>query len=86
MKTICILIFSLGCLSGFSQSEIPVEDKSQKTTQEQRIVNETNKKSKGGKKKVTLKEKIKISKKEDKKARKATRPLSTVKRKKKKRS
>ena len=86
MKTVCVFIFCVACLKGFSQSEIPVEDRSQKATQEQRIVNETNKKSKGGKKKVSLKEKIKISQKQDKKARKATRPPSTVKRKKKKRS
>ncbi len=57
MKTICILIFSLGCLSGFSQSEIPVEDKSQKVTQENALLTRPTKRVKAAKRKLPLKKK-----------------------------
>lgn len=51
-------------------------------TPEQRLVHETNRKSKGGKKKLSMKKRVKIDKRQDKRARKIKRmgflPYKTI--------
>ncbi len=58
--------------SGAHAQKTPRVTKSQtkQLTPEQRMVRETNRKSKGGKKKISMKKRVKIDKKEDKRARK----------------
>jgi hypothetical protein len=59
-----ILILLLTCMSLAFVSYSQEVDESAKTTTDQRFVNESNRKSKQGKKKVSLKQKVKIQKKQ----------------------
>jgi hypothetical protein len=69
MKIFLSIIFlSFASLTTMAQSE------DVKKTQEQRIAEESNRKSKGGKKKLSLRKKINISNKQDKKARRTEPP------------
>ncbi len=62
MKNLILLIACLS-LAGVSYAQGSVDENS-KATSDQRYVNEANKKSKQGKKKISTKEKVKIQKKQ----------------------
>jgi hypothetical protein len=72
MRPFYIIFFILLLASGAYAQKAPRVTKSQtkQLTPEQRMVLETNRKSKGGKKKLTMKKRVKIDKKQDKRARK----------------
>jgi hypothetical protein len=72
MRQFYIIIFIFLLASGAYAQKTPRVTKSQtkQLTPEQRMVRETNRKSKGGKKKLSMKKRVKIDKKQDKRARK----------------
>ncbi len=72
MRLFCTILLSL-LLTNYSYAQrTPKVTKSQtkQLTQEQRLVLESNRKSRGGKKKLSMKKRVKIDKKQDKRARK----------------
>lgn len=74
LLVLCTFITSYGQQRKLTKSE------SANMTQEQRIVHETERKKKGGKKKskkVSMKKRVKIDKKQDKKARRVKSPKPT---------
>ena len=71
LVTVLLLIGSIS----FAQSRKKLtKEESASLTVEQRLVHETNRKGKHGKKKVSVKEKYKISKKQDRRSRHVKRP------------
>lgn len=75
MKKLAFLLFCLVIgMVGWAQSA-----PSKQETQEQRLTRAQDKKSKGGKKNLTMEQKVKVAKKEDKKARKKKQPKAKAK-------
>lgn len=72
MRLLYTIFFFLLIISSAYAQRTPKVTKSQtkQLTQEQRLVLESNRKSKGGKKKLSTKKRVKIDKKQDRKARK----------------
>jgi hypothetical protein len=73
-----IMLFAgLSLLSSFAfaqRGKKLTKEESASMTSEQRLVHETNRKSKHGKKNVSLKKKIKISKQQDRRSRRIKKP------------
>lgn len=71
MRLLYTIFFLLLIISSAYAQKTPKVTKSQtkQLTPEQRLVLESNRKSKGGKKKLSMKKRVKIDKKQDRKAR-----------------
>jgi hypothetical protein len=71
-----ICIFVILCVPVFAQQKSSklTKEESSKMTRDQRVVHEVNRKSKGGKKDVSWKKKVRIDKKQARKSRRTKQP------------
>ena len=71
-----VCIFVIFCVPAFAQQKNSklTKEQSSKMTRDQRVVHEANRKSKGGKKDVSWKKKVRIDKKQARKSRKIKQP------------
>ena len=71
-KLLVLILFTALSLPGVAQ-KLSKED-SKKMTQDQRVLYESDRKSKGGKKKMSMKKKVKVDKKQARKAKRMKQP------------